>query len=201
MTSRTIVAVAVLLSQLVSCWATTADSSSSQLLWQFPADTTAVVTGGTKGIGKAIVEELAAKQGVRVLTCARHADSLEQCLAEWNANSGWDCTGVVADVATKEGRECLIDAIKKWLGEKQQLDILINNVGTNIRKPSVDYTEDDIQFIWKTNLESMFALTTACHPLLKRKPTTTTTASVVNIGSVAGRGGGNKLLNRIITFL
>lgn len=183
-------------------------SSSSAPLWQFPPGTTAVVTGGTRGIGQAIVRELLAAQNVRIFTCARNRDDLEACLQELNNNNNESMEGVVADVATPEGRARLVQAVCKWLWvqtgcsengsedlsapqqqpqEQPQLDILINNVGTNIRKASVDYTEDDIQRIWQTNFESMFALTTALHPLLKRKDKNSgITSSVVNIGSVAG---------------
>jgi hypothetical protein len=59
-------------------------------------------------------------------------------------------------------------------------------VGTNRRKPSVEYTHEDIEFIWRTNFQSMFELTCACHDLLKRSNDGTQTSSVVNIGSVAG---------------
>ena len=73
---------------------------------------------------------------------------------------------------------------------------MINNVGTNIRKPSVDYTEEDYDFIMKTNLQSVFELTKLCYPMLKRSEKQWDkkfshdepydTSSVVNIGSVAG---------------
>jgi tropinone reductase I len=182
---------------------------SSDPYWTLPPTTTAVVTGGTKGIGKAIVEEfLSARFGIRVLTCARHDNELQHCLKSWREQyPTCDVTGVVADVSTRDGREHLVQEIKTWLllnqkkdrdgtaAQAAQLDILVNNVGTNIRKASVDYTEDDRQFIWQTNLNSMYALTTALHPFLKRSDsdsesdsTTTTarTSSVVNIGSVAG---------------
>ena len=169
---------------VLSCIATCLGGQSSPL-WSLPSDATAVVTGGTKGIGKAIVEELAGHCGVRVLTCARSADDLERCLTEEWAD--YDCTGVVADVATPEGRETLVKAIREWL-QGQPLDILVNNVGTNIRKASIDYTAEDLSFVWRTNFESMFALTTLCYPLLRREPSSPRcfSSSVVNIGSVAG---------------
>ena len=158
--------------------------SDGPSLWQLPPDSTAIVTGGTKGIGRAIVEELAGSQfGVHVLTCARNEQDLAQCLDKWRA-SGMKVDGVVADVSTKEGREKLMDAVKKWLDGKP-LDVLVNNVGTNIRKPSIEYTAEDLEFIWRTNYESFFALTLACYPFLKRKQGEQT-SSVVNIGSVAG---------------
>jgi Tropinone reductase 1 len=140
-------------------------------------------SGGTKGIGKAIVEELAEK-GCRVLTCSRNADDIQACVDEWKGQ-GFDVTGVAADVSTADGREALMKEIHGWLDEDKRLDILVNNVGTNIRKPTVEYTEEDVLKVWNTNFFSMFALTAACHPLLKREPGEAF-SSVVNIGSVAG---------------
>jgi Tropinone reductase 1 len=158
-------------------------SAVAASMWNLPAKSTAVVTGGTKGIGLAVVEELAGQLGCQVLTCARNEEDLDICLKKWK-ECGFDCTGVVADVATVEGRHELLESIRIWL-QGRPLDILVNNVGTNIRKASIEYTMEDLQLVWRTNFESMFALTTACHPLLKRSAGTRT-SSVVNIGSVAG---------------
>lgn len=153
--------------------------------WNLDKTTSAVVTGGTKGIGKAIVEELGS-MGCRILTCSRNQDELDICTRDW-ASRGLDVKGIVADVSTEEGRDNLMGAIHEWLddGTAGRLDILVNNVGTNIRKPSVDYTSEDIAKIWNTNFHSMFDLTMRCYPLLKRG-LGETTSSVVNIGSVAG---------------
>lgn len=139
------------------------------------------------------MEELLS-HGCRVLTCSRNQTELDELLEKYNpSSSSSSCClyGVVANVATPEGRATLIHAIREYLGPK--LDILVNNVGTNIRKASIDYENEDIQHIWNTNFHSMFALTTACHSFLKRSScssgehtTTTQTSSVINIGSVAG---------------
>lgn len=149
--------------------------------WSFPPKATVVVTGGTKGIGKAIVEELAGIHKCRVLTCSRHPEELQEFVSECQAQ-GMDVEGVVADVATPEGRTGLIDDIESFLDGKG-LDVLINNVGTNIRKPSIEYTQEDLEFVLNTNFVSMFGLTAGCHKFLKR--TDGSTSSVVNIGSVA----------------
>jgi tropinone reductase I len=172
--------------------------------------TAIVVTGGTKGIGRAIIEEylscpLCSHHEMRIFTCARNASELAVSLEEWNSRSpmatissaGDDqknedrvVSGVVADVSTPGGQSTLLHAIRDWLLREKgvtQLDVLINNVGTNIRKPSVQYTTEDIHRICNTNLHSMIAITTGLHPYLKRpSDAVTTTASVINIGSVAG---------------
>lgn len=94
-----------------------------------------------------------------------------------------------------KGRNLLVENIKELVKDNcanpGKLDILVNNVGTNIRKPSIEYSEEDLEFVLKTNFQSMFELTKLCHPYLKRerepgKSYCTQTSSIVNIGSVAG---------------
>jgi Tropinone reductase 1 len=164
-------------------------------LWQLPAKSTAVVTGGTKGIGHAIVSELGLSFGCKILTCARNEKELNECIKEWQ-EKGCDVRGCVADISTTEGRSSLMDAVKDLINDNDcanpgKLDILINNVGTNIRKPSIEYTEDDLEFVMKTNFKSFFEVTKLCHPYLIREKVEgdsycKQTSSVVNIGSVAG---------------
>ncbi|KAL7554974.1 hypothetical protein ACHAWF_018548 [Thalassiosira exigua] len=103
---------------------------------------TALVTGGTKGIGAAIVTQLSSL-GCRVLTCSRNGDELADRLFEWNDQHGFGVQGVVADVSTPEGRETLRQQVEEKFGGK--LDVLVNNVGSNIRKKTVDYTEADYE--------------------------------------------------------
>ena len=126
----------------------------------------ALVTGGTKGIGRAVVEELALL-GAEVFTCSRTARELEAALAEWRSR-GLLVEGAAADVSTPEGREGLLRAYADSFEGEARLDILINNVGTNVKKPSAEYTKGDYDRVFGTNLESVVALTALAHPLLKR---------------------------------
>ena len=68
-------------------------------------------------------------------------------------------------MSTAEGRQALVEAVTAAFGER--LDVLINNVGTNVRRPTLEYTEADFQFVFSANLESAYFLSQACHPLLK----------------------------------
>ena len=167
---------------------------TSANLWKLPEKSTAVVTGGTKGIGHAIVSELGLTFGCKILTCSRNENELNACIEEWR-EKGCDVRGCVADISTSEGRSTLMTAVKDLIKDDcanpGKLDILVNNVGTNIRKPSIDYTEDELEFVMKTNFKSFFELTKLCHPYLKREQVEggsycKHTSSVVNIGSVAG---------------
>ncbi|EIE27353.1 NAD(P)-binding protein [Coccomyxa subellipsoidea C-169] len=138
----------------------------------------ALVTGGTKGIGKAIVEELASL-GAEVLTCARNASDIEQATRAWQ-DKGWKAQGVQADLSSADGRQKLIEDVNNLFGGS--LHILVNNVGCNVRKPTVEYSSDDFSYITKTNLESAYNLTQLAHPLLKAAGR----SSVIMMSSVAG---------------
>ncbi|KAK9907763.1 hypothetical protein WJX75_009531 [Coccomyxa subellipsoidea] len=138
----------------------------------------ALVTGGTKGIGRAIVEELASF-GAEVITCARSASDVEQATKDWQ-NKGWKVQGIQADLSTLQGRQKLIEGVIESFGGS--LHILVNNVGCNVRKPTVEYSPEDFSSIMKTNLESAYNLTQLAHPLLKAAGR----SSVVMMSSVAG---------------
>src|SRR5436190_1592460 len=90
----------------------------------------AVVTGGTRGIGLAVVLELL-ELGASVVTAGRDLEDLDARLT--SARDAGRLTLIAADLATSEGRAALIEAIPEtW----DTLDILVNNVGTNVRQPS-----------------------------------------------------------------
>jgi tropinone reductase I len=131
---------------------------------------TALITGGTKGIGKAVVEEFLAL-GANVITVARSEESILKCQKEIKSD---DIRFITADVGTKEGIRKVVDSI-------EELDILVNNVGTNIRKKIVDFEEADFYKILNVNLFSMYELTRQCYPFLKKSK-----GNVVSITSVAG---------------
>ncbi len=133
----------------------------------------ALVTGASRGIGRAVALELTSL-GATVLAVARGATELE-ALRE----AGGAAHTVVADVAQPEGRAAVAASISKNF---KCLDILVNNVGTNVRRRAVDYSDAEIASIFATNLESSFALCRALHPLLRARKS----AAVVNVSSVAG---------------
>ncbi|WZZ54681.1 hypothetical protein YC2023_054788 [Brassica napus] len=138
----------------------------------------ALVTGGTRGIGRAIVEELVCL-GAKVHTCARNETELKDCLRDWN-RSGFQVDGSVCDVSDRAQRESLMETVSSLFPGK--LHILVNNVGTNIRKPMVDFTPEEFSALLSTNFESVFHLCQLAYPMLKASET----GCVVSISSVSG---------------
>jgi Tropinone reductase 1 len=136
----------------------------------------AVVTGGTKGIGLAVTRELL-DLGASVLVAARGEAGPDPDLdaAARDARLHF----VQADVAMAAGCGRVRDSVASTWGA---LDILVNNVGTNIRKPSLAFTDDEYRTVLDTNLTSAWELTRLLQPSLKASGR----AAVVNIGSVAG---------------
>ncbi|XP_022730437.1 tropinone reductase homolog At2g29150-like isoform X1 [Durio zibethinus] len=139
---------------------------------------TALVTGGTKGIGHAIVEELAGL-GARVHTCSRTETDLNKCLREWKAR-GFQVTGSVCDVSSQAQREKLLNTVSSEFEGK--LNILINNVGTNVVKLVSEYTAEEFSFLMSTNYESAHYVSLLAHPLLKASEA----GSIVFLSSVGG---------------
>ena len=133
----------------------------------------ALVTGGTKGIGLAIVEEFL-DLGAEVLVVARNTKSIQGRLKH-SAN----LFTLDGDVTQGDFRLRLIQKVGENWGK---LDVLVNNVGTNIRKKFVDYSEQEYRGLFETNLFSLTEITRLAFPLLKNSGD----ASVINIASVAG---------------
>lgn len=137
----------------------------------------ALVTGATKGIGLAVANELLSL-GAEVTIVARNSDDIDKQLEIWK-QLGWEVHGIAADVSKRSDRQLICDRVSETT---DLLDILINNVGTNIRKKVVEYTLQEYEFILQTNLTSVFEICRMFYPLLKKGEN----GSIVNIGSVAG---------------
>ncbi|KAA9346090.1 SDR family oxidoreductase [Adhaeribacter soli] len=137
----------------------------------------ALVTGGSKGIGKAIAEELM-RLGAEVMIVARNEAEVQAAVQHWRQQQ-FPAHGLAADVAKPGDRRLLVQGIQEKWGT---LDILINNVGTNIRKKALEYDEPEYDFLMNTNLKATFHLCQLAFPLLKASGN----GRVVNISSVAG---------------
>lgn len=143
--------------------------------WQL-AGKRALVTGGTKGIGRATVQILL-KMGAEVMLVARNASEVTQHVADYQSQ-GFQVRGLALDLGTAKAVQQLTQSIAEQWGK---LDILVNNVGTNIRKPTTSYTNDEYDYLINTNLRSAFSLSQALFPYLKANK-----GCIVNVTSVAG---------------
>ncbi|MCA1617801.1 MAG: SDR family oxidoreductase [Acidobacteria bacterium] len=144
------------------------------------AGRTALVTGATLGIGLAVAEEFLAF-GARLLAVARDAARVGARVEAWR-RAGADAHGLAADLSTAEGRALVLGRLEGF----GRLDVLVNNVGTNVRKAATEYTTEEYERVISTNLTSAFELTRAAHPLLKAAADEAGDASVVNVASVSG---------------
>lgn len=133
---------------------------------------TALVTGATKGIGRAIVEEFV-QHKVNIIAVARNKEELQMLANEFNVQT------VQADVS----KDADLNKIATFVQQNfTSLDILINNVGTNIRKKTHEYSDEEFKFLFDTNLKSAYELSRKLQPYLKAA----NGAAIVNVASTAG---------------
>jgi NADP-dependent 3-hydroxy acid dehydrogenase YdfG len=116
----------------------------------------ALVTGGTTGIGRAIVQAFA-KEGMRVYTFGRHQETLKQSIAEAERMAPGRVTGSIADVGKQEDMQKLFDTISKEAG---RLDVLVNNAGL-----SGDSVSDSDSAQWRYVVETNLIGTMLCSQL------------------------------------
>lgn len=135
----------------------------------------ALVTGGTRGIGRSIVLNLA-KAGANVLTCYRQEGEAVESLARELKEIGGEHHLVQADVSKVDDVELLVDEARTRLGS---VEVLVNNAGVISHVPFADLPLEEWQRIIDTNLTAAFLVTQKALPLLGEG------ASVINVGSRA----------------
>jgi 3-oxoacyl-[acyl-carrier protein] reductase len=138
----------------------------------------AVVTGGTKGIGRAIAESLA-RAGVHVVIAARHEDDVQEA-QEALTRVGARALGVVCDVQRQEDCRRLVEAAAATFG---RLDVLVNNAGIGRFAPVAEMSVEDWDNVIGTNLDSLFYCCNAAIPHLRAAHG----SWIINIGSLAGK--------------
>ncbi len=143
-------------------------------------DSTALVTGASLGIGRATAIALG-RAGYRVGLCARTFDRLEAVVAELRKD-GIEAVGVPADVGHPDQ---VSRAVERVTGELGEVDVLVNNAGVMIARPFEELTLEDWDATMATNLRSLFLVTRAVLPGMRRRRR----GAIVNVASLAGRNG------------
>jgi 3-oxoacyl-[acyl-carrier protein] reductase len=149
-----------------------ASSSAEQL-----HGATALVTGGSQGIGRAIALRLAAL-GARVAICGRQPSTLDEALAALRKN-GATAEAIVADITQPSAADKLISAAETALGP---LSILVNNAGVATFAPFQQQTDADWDTMLDTNLKSVFLLSRAAAKGMIARGR----GDIINISSLAG---------------
>lgn len=136
----------------------------------------AIVTGGTRGIGRAIVEKFAAEGAKIILTGTSHiSDELSQKLDEMGAEYQF----VKANAASMEDAEAVV---KTCIDKFGRIDILVNNAGITRDTLLMRMSESDWDDVIATNLKSVFNYTRAVQQLMLRQRS----GAIVNMSSIAG---------------
>ena len=142
------------------------------------AGRTALVTGGSRGIGLMIAKGFLA-QGAKVYISSRKADVCDEIAAELGEN----CLSLPADVSTVDGCRALAEA---YGAKEEKLDILVNNAGAAWGADFEAFPEKGWDKVMDLNVKSPFFLTQAFFPLLKASASAAQPAKVINIASIDG---------------
>jgi 3-oxoacyl-[acyl-carrier protein] reductase len=138
----------------------------------------AIVTGGTKGIGRAIAEALA-REGAEVCISARHEDDVMRAVDEIGELGEGRVAGVVCDVRDYEEVRALVQYASDEFGG---VDILINNAGVGLFGKVEELTPDDFRAVLETNLFGVFYCCHEAIPQMKKRGG----GYIINISSLAG---------------
>ncbi len=143
----------------------------------------ALVTGGSKGLGKAMARGLA-EAGADIIITSRHDEELRSALDEVLKGSPRQGAALVADMSKREDVDSLVQRALAALGK---VDILVNNAGSNIPQPIDQIQDKDWDYIIELNLRSCMALTRALAPQMKERRW----GRIIHISSILGFVGNN----------
>jgi gluconate 5-dehydrogenase len=145
------------------------------------AGQTAIVTGGSRGLGLQMAEALG-EQGARLVIASRKQGELDEACAHLQAR-GIEATGIAADLSDQAGVQAFADAALAQLG---QVDILVNNAGASWGAPAEDYPLEAWDKLMNLNVRSIFLL---CQAIGRQSMIPQGRGRIVNIASIAGLAG------------
>lgn len=141
---------------------------------------TALVTGGSKGLGKAMARGLA-EAGADVFICSRHEEELRKAAAEIGSGLSGKVEWAVADLGDRKAVRALAETALQRMGK---VDILINNAGTNCPQPIDQIKDEDWDRLMELNLNGIMVLTRALVPPMKERRW----GRIIHISSILGLG-------------
>jgi NAD(P)-dependent dehydrogenase (short-subunit alcohol dehydrogenase family) len=137
----------------------------------------ALITGGTRGIGRMIAEGFIAAGCHRVYISGRNREACEATARDLGRN----CVAIPQDISTVDGCRRLAALLAE---REEKLDILVNNAGVDSEAPFSDFSEKDWDDVMDVNIKSPFFLTQALRPLLAAAASSDHPAKVINIASI-----------------
>ncbi|MBD3181268.1 SDR family oxidoreductase [Candidatus Poribacteria bacterium] len=138
-------------------------------------DRVALITGGSKGLGKSITLGLA-QAGAKTVICSRHQDECDSVSISIEKQTGIESIGISMDVTDPEQVEDTFDKVMEKFGS---LDVLVNSAGINIRNPIEELSLDEFRQVINTNLTGSWLCCKASASVMKKQKR----GSVINIGS------------------
>lgn len=136
----------------------------------------ALITGGTKGLGRAMAEGFV-EAGAQVVIVSRHGEEAAAVAAELSAHGGVHCRGFACDVTSPAQVDELMVAVQREFG---RVDVLLNNAGINIRGAIDALTLDEFLQVQHTNVTGPWLLTRAVVPQMKARRH----GRIINMGSI-----------------
>ena len=143
-------------------------------------DQVAIVTGASRGIGRAIAEAYAA-EGARLCLIATHADRLKDVVASLGLNED-RCMALGVNVTDRAASVAAVAQVEQRFG---RVDVLVNNAGVYRAKPFLDYTDEDFQDMLDVNLFGVLHFMQAVLPGMQARRH----GRIVNMASTAGKWG------------
>lgn len=142
----------------------------------------AIVTGGTRGIGYAIVKEFL-KEGATVILCGSKPETAEKAVNSLKEeNSSWKVSGISPDLTSYENTKAAFDKVAREYG---RIDVLVNNAGISAREPFTSYTQEMFQKVMDLNLTAVYNCSRAVVDGMKEKGS----GVILNTSSMVGTYG------------
>lgn len=142
---------------------------------------TAIITGGSKGLGKAMASGLASA-GARIAVVSRNQSEAEEAASEITSIHGTEAIGIQADVTQTSEIESMVAAVTEKFG---RIDALVNNAGINIRGPIDELSLEQFREVQQVNVDGIWITTRAVLPIMKKQKR----GRIINLASTLGLVG------------